>query len=134
LKSNKKDFCRTAGHIGLTFKELLIIDLITTRLFSDILKCVGHNPKNVCKKKGGLKVFMLIRTVQTVAKFVRITAAKVHDKNFLAQIVVPPHSMLVFDRAYNYYRQFAKWTAQEIYFVTSCLKRRDPDDRDLSST
>jgi hypothetical protein len=61
---------------------------------------------------------MLIDAVQSVAKFVRITAAKVHDKNFLTQIIVPAHSMLVFDRAYNYYKQFAKWTEQNIYFVT----------------
>jgi uncharacterized protein YgfB (UPF0149 family) len=61
---------------------------------------------------------MLIDAVQSVAKFVRITAAKVHDKNFLTQLIVPAHSMLVFDRAYNYYRQFAKWTEQNIYFVT----------------
>lgn len=61
---------------------------------------------------------MLIDAVQSVAKFVRITAAKVHDKNFSTQIIVPAHSMLVFDRAYNYYKQFAKWTKEEIYFVT----------------
>ncbi|MCL5031149.1 MAG: IS4 family transposase [Bacteroidetes bacterium] len=103
---------------GLTFKELLIIDSTTIRLFSDILKGVGRNPKNDGKKKGGLKVHMLIDAVQSVAKFVRITEAKVHDKNFLTQITVPAHSMLVFDRAYNYYKQFAKWTEEKIYFVT----------------
>jgi hypothetical protein len=79
---------------------------------------VGRNPKNDGKKKGGLKVHMLIDAVQSVAKFVRITAAKVHDKNFLTQITVPSHSMLVFDRAYNYYKQFGKWTEEKIYFVT----------------
>ena len=47
-----------------------------------------------------------------------MTEAKVHDKNFLSQIQVPPFSMLVFDKAYNYYLQFAGWTEQNIYFVT----------------
>lgn len=103
---------------GLTYKELLIIDSTTIRLFSDILKGVGRDPKNDGKKKGGLKVHMLIDAVQSVAKFVRITEAKVHDKNFLTQIEVPAYSMLVFDRAYNYYRQFSKWTDRNIYFVT----------------
>jgi len=56
--------------------------------------------------------------VQSVAKFVRITEARVHDKNFLARIEVPEFSMLVFDKAYNYYRQFAEWTANNIWFVT----------------
>src|SRR5207249_4178073 len=70
------------------------------------------------KKKGGLKVHMLIDAVQSVAKFVRITEAKVHDKNFLKQLGVPAYSMLVFDKAYNFYRQFAGWSRENIYFVT----------------
>ena len=103
---------------GLTVKDLFIVDSTTIRLFSDILKGVGRNPKNDGKKKGGLKVHMLIDAVQSVGKFMRITAAKVHDKNFLKDIQVPEFSMLVFDKAYNYYQQFATWTEQKIYFVT----------------
>jgi len=103
---------------GLTVKDLFIVDSTTIRLFSDILKGVGRNPKNDGKKKGGLKVHMLIDAVQSVGKFMRITAAKVHDKNFLKDIQVPEFSMLVFDKAYNYYQQFARWTEQKIYFVT----------------
>lgn len=118
LVARYKSFLSDSRTFGLTFKELLIIDSTTIRLFSDILKGVGRNPKNDGKKKGGLKVHMLIDAVQSIAKFVRITEAKVHDKNFLSQIQVPAHSMLVFDKAYNYYRQFAQWTAQMIYFVT----------------
>jgi Transposase DDE domain/Domain of unknown function (DUF4372) len=103
---------------GLTIKELFIVDSTTIRLFSDILKGVGRNPKNDGKKKGGLKVHMLIDAVQSVGKFMKITAAKMHDKTFLSEIQVPPYSMLVFDRAYNYYKQFKEWTDKEIYFVT----------------
>ena len=103
---------------GLSIKELYIIDSTTIRLFSEILKGVGRNPLGDGKKKGGLKVHMLIDAVQSVGKFMRITAARVHDKNFLRDIVVPKHSMLVFDKAYNYYEQFGKWTAASIYFVS----------------
>jgi hypothetical protein len=73
----------------LTVKELFIVDSTTIRLFSDILKGVGRNPKNDGKKKGGLKVHMLIDAVQSVGKFMKITAAKMHDKNFLSEIQVP---------------------------------------------
>lgn len=118
LVERYKSFLSDSRTYGLTFKELLIIDSTTIRLFSDILKGVGRNPKNDGKKKGGLKVHMLIDAVQSVAKFVRITEAKLHDKNFLSQIKVPAHSMLVFDKAYNFYKQFAKWTDEKIYFVT----------------
>lgn len=103
---------------GLSIKELYIIDSTTIRLFSDILKGVGRNPIGDGRKKGGLKVHMLIDAVQSVGRFMRITEAKTHDKNFLKDIQVPKYSMLVFDKAYNYYQQFAKWTKEEIYFVT----------------
>lgn len=111
-------FLSDSRMVGLSIKELFIVDSTTIRLFSDILKGVGRNPKNDGKKKGGLKVHMLIDAVQSVGKFMRITEARVHDKNFLKEIQVPSYSMLVFDKAYNYYRQFARWTERNIYFVT----------------
>lgn len=117
LKENER-FLSVSRIYGLTIKDLFILDSTTIRLFSDILKGVGRNPKNDGRKKGGLKVHMLIDAVQSVAKFVLITAAKVHDKNFLQDIKVPEYSMLVFDKAYNYYHQFADWTAKNIWFVT----------------
>jgi len=107
---------------GLTFKEILLIDSTTIRLFSDVLKGVGRNPKNDGKKKGGLKVHMLIDAVQSVGRFIKITAAKVHDKNFLKGIELVSHSMVVFDRAYNYYHQFAIWTSNRVFFVTRLKK------------
>jgi hypothetical protein len=103
---------------GLSIKELYIVDSTTIRLFSDILKGVGRNPIGDGRKKGGLKVHMLIDAVQSVGKFMRITEAKMHDKNFLQDIRVPAYSMLVFDKAYNYYHQFARWMEDKIYFVT----------------
>jgi hypothetical protein len=65
---------------------------------------------------------MLIDAVQSVGRFVKITAAKVHDKNFLKGLELISHSMIVFDRAYNYYQQFALWTDQQVYFVTRLKK------------
>ena len=53
-----------------------------------------------------------------VAEFVRITAAKVHDKTFLHKLKLVPESFIVFDKAYNHYSQYAKWTKQQIWFVT----------------
>lgn len=108
--------------LGLTFKEVLLIDSTTIRLFSDLLKGVGRNPKGDGKKKGGLKVHMLIDAVQSVGRFIKITEAKVHDKNFLKELDLTAHSMVVFDRAYNYYHQFALWTKKEVFFVTRIKK------------
>ncbi|MDP3001545.1 MAG: IS4 family transposase, partial [Bacteroidales bacterium] len=55
---------------------------------------------------------------QSVGRFIKVTAAKVHDKNFLKSIELISHSMVVFDKAYNYYHQFALWTQNQVYFVT----------------
>jgi len=115
-------FLSDSRTFGLTFKEVLLIDSTTIRLFSDILKGVGRNPKGDGKKKGGLKVHMLIDAVQSVGRFIKITAAKVHDKNFLKSLELISHSMIVFDKAYNFYRQFALWTEQQVYFVTRLKK------------
>jgi len=122
LVDRYKSFLSDSRTFGLTFKEVLLIDSTTIRLFSDILKGVGRNPKDDGKKKGGLKVHMLIDAVQSVGRFVKITAAKVHDKNFLKELELISHSMVVFDRAYNYYMQFALWTEKQIYFVTRMKK------------
>jgi len=44
---------------------------------------------------------MLTDAVQSVGRFVKITAAKVHDKNFLKSLELISYRMVVFDRAYN---------------------------------
>lgn len=122
LVARYRPFLSDSRTFGLTFKEVLIVDSTTIRLFSDILKGVGRNPKGDGRKKGGLKVHMLIDAVQSVGRFVKLTAAKVHDKNFLKGMDLAPHSMVVFDKAYNDYRQFARWTASQVYFVTRLKK------------
>ncbi len=122
LVRHYQSFLSDSRTFGLTFKEVLLIDSTTIRLFSDLLKGVGRNPKNDGKKKGGLKVHMLIDAVQAVGRFIKITEAKVHDKNFLKELDLISYSMVVFDRAYNYYHQFALWTSKSVFFVTRIKK------------
>lgn len=101
----------------ISFEKLFIFDSSTIKLFSDVMKGVGRNPKNEGKKKGGLKVHMLIDAHSQTPTFVKISEAKSHDKNFTQYLNLPKHSMIVFDRAYNHYLQFAKFTEYEINFV-----------------
>ena len=102
---------------GVSFEEFYAFDSSTISLFSNILKGVGRNPKDDGKKKGGLKVHMLTDIHTDTPQFVKISEAKMHDKNFLQYLNLPPGSMAVFDKAYNYYLQFAKWTATGVNFV-----------------
>jgi hypothetical protein len=83
---------------------------------------VGRNPKGEGKKKGGLKVHMLIDAHSQTPTFVKISEAKSHDKNFIQYLNLAPHSMIVFDRAYNHYLQFAKFTQNQINFVCRLKK------------
>jgi hypothetical protein len=122
LVKHYHSFLSDSRTFGLTFKEVLIIDSTTIRLFSDILKGVGRNPKGDGKKKGGMKVHMLIDAVQSVGRFIKMTAAKVNDQKFLKSLELISDSMIVFDKAYNYYHQFALWTQKRVYFVTRMKK------------
>jgi len=118
LVKHYESFLSDSRTYGLTFKEVLLIDSTTISLFSEILKGVGRNPKGEGRKKGGLKVHMLVDAVQSVGRFIKITEAKVHDKNFLRSLDLATNTMIVFDKAYNYYHQFALWTKKNVYFVT----------------
>ncbi|MDP4267437.1 MAG: hypothetical protein Q8880_08385 [Bacteroidota bacterium] len=69
------------------------------------MKGVGRNPKNDGKNKGGLKVYMMIDVHFNTTKFVKISEAKLYNKNFLKYLSLPANSMIVFDKAYNYYLQ-----------------------------
>lgn len=119
LVNRYSSFLSSSQTLGLTVKELLIIDSTTIQLFSNLIfKGVGRNPKDGGKKKGGLKVHMLIDALQDVARFVKVSAANMHDRMFLKQIELKPYSMVVFDKAYNDYKLFAQWTLCCVWFVT----------------
>ncbi len=60
---------------------------------------------------------MMIDVHSDTAKFARISEAKMHDKKFLKYLTLPRGSMIVFDKAYNHYAQFARWRKDDIYFV-----------------
>ena len=60
-----------------------------------------------------------------VTEFVRMTEAREHDRRFLYHLKLPANSWLVFDKGYNVYHQFAKWTTQKVWFVTRMKDNAD---------
>jgi hypothetical protein len=82
LVKKYQSFLSDSRTFGLTFKEVLLIDSTTIRLFSDILKGVGRNPKGDGKKKGGLKVHMLIDAVHSVGSLLRLQLLKYMTRIF----------------------------------------------------
>jgi len=101
----------------VSFENFYAFDSTTITLFSDVMKGVGRNPKGDGKKKGGLKVHMLTDVHADTAVFAKISEAKMHDKKFLQHLNPAKGSMLVFDKAYNFYQQFAEWTEEGVFFV-----------------
>lgn len=110
---------------GLSIRNLKIIDSSTIQLFSEILRGVGRNRLDGARKKGGIKVHALMDAFSGVTEFVRMTEAREHDRKFLYHLKLAANSWLVFDKAYTAYHQFAKWTAQKIWFVTRMKENAD---------
>lgn len=103
---------------GLSIRNLKIIDSTTIRLFCELLRGVGRNRLDGARKKGGIKVHAMMDAFSGITEFVRMTEAREHDRKFLFHLDLPANSWLVFDKAYNVYNQFAKWSTLKIWFVT----------------
>jgi len=103
---------------GLSIRNLKIIDSTTISLFSEILQGVGRNRLDGSRKKGGIKVHAMMDAFSGVTEFLRITPAKEHDRKFLYHQKLKAGSWIVFDKAYNTYQHFAKWTTQKVWFVS----------------
>ena len=102
---------------GVSFKQFYAFDSTTIRLFSEVLKGVGRKLKGSGRQKGGLKVHMLTDVHADTAKFVKMSEARMHDKKFLQNLSLSAGCMTVFDKAYNWYLQFARWTEEGVFFV-----------------
>lgn len=55
-------------------KQIEIFYSTTISLFMDILKCIGRNPENG-RKKGGIKVHIIINLDETIPKMIWFTEA-----------------------------------------------------------
>jgi hypothetical protein len=98
-------------------KQIEIFDSTTISLFKDILKCVGRNPDNG-KKKGGIKVHTVINVDESVPKLVWFTEAAKHDHILLHKLKMDANTIYVFDKGYNDYKAFKKFSENKTGFVT----------------
>lgn len=97
--------------------KLYIADSTTISLFQEVMRNAGRNPANG-KRKGGIKVHTLIRADEDVPCLIRFTPAAAHDSPFLKELKLPEGSVIVFDKGYNEYAQFQRFTDQKITWVT----------------
>ena len=64
---------------------------------------------------------MLLNAYQDLPTLVRITEGIRSDRLFIADMELPGGSIVVMDKAYNYYQQFNKWHKKGVVWVTRML-------------
>ena len=113
------DRFRAQGHLGsrkhkFRFKnKLLSLDSTTISL------CLSLFPwAEFRRAKGGVKAHVLLDHDDYMPSYVLISKAKMHDAKVLALLRLNTDSIVAMDRAYNDYKQFARWTESGVYFVT----------------
>lgn len=120
--------------------RLFILDSSTISLFKAILKPAGRKRKDG-KSKGGMKVNTLLQAETNMPCFINYMAAALHDQQFYSYIKeLPDHSIIVFDKAYINYHQFATFGERDVFYVTrqkdnsvyKCLEEFELPDDDQS--
>jgi hypothetical protein len=99
------------------FKKLYIIDTTTISLFQNILNAAGRPPGDG-RRKGGIKVHMMMKAEEDVPSLIRFTPSANNDTNFLKAIKLPKGSYVVFDKGFNSFYQFNRLTKEGVHWVT----------------
>lgn len=98
-------------------KQVEIFDSTTISLFKEILKCTGRIPVDG-KRKGGIKMHTIINVDETVPKMVWFTSAATHDHILLDKLTMNKDTIYVFDKGYNDYVAFKRFSDNQTGFVT----------------
>jgi IS4 transposase len=118
LYQNYSGFLSDSRLSKIDLKRLFIVDSTTISLFKAILKGAGRKPKDPSKQKGGIKAHTMINAYENVPCLIRYSAAAKHDHTFLKEINLPKGSFIIFDKAYNDYLQYKRFTDNGVWFVT----------------
>lgn len=70
------------------------------------------------RAKGGVKAHVLLSHDDYMPEYVVITEARCSDVKMAGSFSFNPGTIVALDRGYTDYQLFARWTKQEVYFVT----------------
>ncbi len=98
-------------------KQVKIFDSTTISLFQDIMKCVGRKTKSG-KSKGGIKAHTVIDADEKIPNLIWYTSAATNDHVLLSKLDLDPNTIYVFDKGYNDYKAFYRFTQGKTGFVT----------------
>lgn len=98
-------------------ERLLLMDSSTIDLFNDVMGGAGIS-KQDGRRKGGVKVHMLVNPVHQIPSVLYLTEARENDRVFMDRVRAQRGTILVFDKGYFKFSQWQSWTEQGIYWVT----------------
>jgi len=70
------------------------------------------------RAKGGVKAHVLLDHDDYLPSYVLITQARTSDVRVAQSLNLNPGSIVAFDRGYNDYALFGRWTERKVFFVT----------------
>jgi len=98
-------------------RKVEIFDSTVIALFREILKSTGRKPASG-KSKGGIKMHTIINVDEAVPKVVWFTDAKTNDHVLLSKLELSPDKIYVFDKGYDDYLSFKRFSDSGTGFVT----------------
>jgi IS4 transposase len=111
---------KAPGHKFRFKNDLYSIDATTIDLCLRL-----HDWAKFRKTKGGIKMHVKFNHSGYIPEFVILTEAKRHEVKELAKFKLKGGDVVVFDRGYTDFKQFAKYCDESIYFVTRLKKNAD---------
>jgi hypothetical protein len=108
--------CRIEGVGKKTFRfknKLISMDSSTIDLCLEMFDWARFR-----RTKGAIKLHLLLDHDGYLPSFAIITEGKISDVKVAHQFHFDSGTIVVYDRGYNDYALFGKWTAQGVYFVT----------------
>lgn len=111
---------KAPGHKFRFKNDLYSFDATTIDL------CLGlHDWAKFRKTKGGIKVQVKLNHSGYVPEFLTVTEAKRHEVKELPKLKLRSGDVVVFDRGFTDFEQFASYCDAGIYFVTRLKKNAD---------
>jgi len=120
-----KSYCEQLLPDSLQTSKVFLIDSTVISLFQEIFKNSGSS-KADGRRKGGLKVHVVLGELSFSPHIVNITDGACNDITFMSKVILPAGSTVIMDRGYRFYKQYNLWTQQSIRWVT---RLREPCHR-----
>ena len=112
-----KVIAKAPGHKFRFKNDLYSFDATTIDL------CLGlYDWAKFRKTKGGIKLHVKLNHAGYIPEFVTVTNAKRHESKELPKLKLKSGDVVVFDRAFTDFKQFASYCDDGIYFVTRLKK------------